>query len=219
MEDLWSEEGVWHDEGQIHGLGRISRTSSPRTLKPLLDYLRTSLGHSKVLHSSKLEGWSWQLGAQSIRGWRLKMEQWREILLGQEADSSHLNKRWSLSCTKEEWARFWRQVWSGWGLHHARLICWGILQHGFFTCARGVCWTVCQDICPQCQQSGKTISHLFFECPKIQHRWAMFEGLTWNSAMQPLVADSLFEMVNVAIRRQKHCPTKIILLTEVLHVT
>lgn len=130
-----------------------------------------------------------------------------------------LNQRWEIKVVPMSWGPFWKFLWSGWGLPQAQLILWRVLNHGYFTNHWGAIWGVTPDFCPICKLLGESTQDLFFDYEKFNQCWDLIDGCLRNTPLLSLVHGNLLQVLTKVVSRQRHCPTQLILLAEIIHTT
>lgn len=125
----------------MHGGRRCNQTSSATTLALVLDFLRGSWGCGGLeVTLATLRGWTW-FGREGVSiGWNLPMDQWEMLIDNTAPLTESLNRHWATLGRKNTWQPSWKAMWAGWSLARAWLIIWRVLQHAYYTNARGEIW-------------------------------------------------------------------------------
>lgn len=127
MGDLWLDGSGWLAEEQLQGNRRTTRLSSLGTLERLFGALRSSRGCTTDMELQELASWGWPITGACGSNWNLKMSQWRQLFSEGVGNLNQFNRRWGLNYTDNEWTKFWKKIWSGWGIPRAKFICWRVL--------------------------------------------------------------------------------------------
>lgn len=67
-----------------------------------------------------------------------------------------------------------------------------------------------------CSNSTESIDHLMFTCPRVASRWLSLKMTTRNSRFDFSGSNSLFEMIDLAISRQRRRPSFIIMVEKTI---
>lgn len=116
------------------------------------------------------------------------------------------------------WHSRWRKLWSGLCHQRTSFVLWCLFNHGFYTNQRGVLWGV-DPKCPVCKVVDESTEHLFSECPRVLSCWNRFCTTTRGSIFDLDRCFNLKESICMAVSRQRHYPTFIILVAEIISST
>lgn len=141
-----------------------------------------------------------------MSGWHHSMPQWRVLLPNQSYSATRLNQHWGCSFSPSQWQKYWRKLWTCRGHPGARLLIWRVIQHGYYTNARGAVWTVCTNICPICLWDGENTQHLFFECPRLASRWDELLQIIAHTCLDFCMGNSLFQKITTIIQWHRCSP-------------
>lgn len=118
----------------------------------------------------------------------------------------------------EVWNSRCQKLWSDFTHLRSRFILWRLLSHGYYCNYRGRLWGVDPE-CPICEDAPEMIVHLFYECPRVKHRWDKLGRDARNTPLDFRSCSSLADIILLAIAQQPRCPSLFLLVTKTIALT